>query len=481
VDNDDVVRQALSEPGFWHSREALRTLSTMVPTIAPLRQALAAGDATVRRRAVRLLSAWAARVPEAQSLLPQALRDPAWSVRRAAVQGLAGDPVASGDLIAALADPDAAVREAAAEALAGANVPGAAEALGNSLADPDEGVRLAAAQTLKGFGCRAAGALEALRIALRDEVEAVRVAAAGALESMRAAAAEPDLLALMADERREVRLAAVRALGEVGSAAAGAALLPLLGDEVEAAEALGKIGRRWPGLEAELVAVLEGGPSRKRQGAARALAGLGSDAGRARLAEMLRHRRPRLRRQAALALGAFDAQADDVLPDLLRALADSHSRVRQAAAGALAGWGVRAAPALSLLLRRRYDRAPRVRRAAAETLTRLLPDLPANWQPWLRLLAGPGPTARRNLRRALAEPGLPEEVRREFLAACARRTRWHAGHQGKTPMTEEQLPESAWDAARRAARAGGPGEYTWLAAFLWSLLAERIEGPRTCS
>jgi HEAT repeat protein len=457
----------------------MRALATIPPAVEALREALGEDNPAVRRRAVRLLAPWAARLPEAQSLLRQALRDPAWPVRRAAVQGLAGDPTASGDLAAALADPDPGVRDAAAEALAGANAPGAVEALANCLADHDEDVRLAAAQTLKRYGCHACGALEALQAALRDEAERVRVAAAGALEALRATASEPDLLALLADGRREVRLAAMRALGEVGGASTGAALLPLLGQEAEVGEALGKIGRRTAGLESELLAILEEGPSRKRQGAARALARLGSAAGRTRLAEMLRHRRPRVRCQAVLALGAFDAAADDVLPDLLRALADSHSRVRQAAARALAGWGVRAAPALPLLLRRRYDRAPRVRRAATETLVRLMPEWPAQWQPWLRLLAGPGVTASRNLRGALAEPGLPEGVRREFLAACSRRARWHAGHRHLEGMTEEVPPESAWQAAWRVARAGGPGEYAWLAACLWSLLVQQFPGrPR---
>jgi HEAT repeat protein len=478
-DADEVVRRALREASFWRRTAAVHALATAPLPIGPLREALRDDDPTLRRRAVRLLPAWVARLPEAESLLRQALRDPAWPVRRAAVQGLAGNPTASGDLATALADPDPGVREAAVEALAGASVPGAVEALGNCLADPDEDVRFAAAQTLKQYGCHAIGALEALRAALRDEAERVRVAAAGALEGLWAEAAEPDLLALLADGRREVRLAAVRALGEVGSAAAGAALLPLLGQEAEVAEALGRIGRRTAGLEAELLAVLEEGPSRKRQGAALALARLGSAAGRARLAEMLRHRRPRLRCQAVLALGAFDAVADAVLPDMLRALADSHSRVRQAAARALAGWGVQAAPALALLLRRRYDRAPRARRAATETLARLLPKWPAEWQPWLRLLAAPGATASRNLRRALAEPGLPEDVRREFLAACSRRTRWHAGHRHLTAMAEELPPESVWQAARRAARAGGPGEHAWLVAFLWSLLVQQFPGhPR---
>jgi hypothetical protein len=145
--------------------------------------------------------------------------------------------------------------------------------------------------------------------------------------------------------------------------------------------------------------------------------------------------------------------------------------VRQAAAAALGVWGMQAVPALALLLRRRYDRAARVRTAAAQTLARLLPEMPAGWQRWLRLLAAPGVTARGNLRRTLAEPDLPEDVRREFVAACVRRLRWHAGYGRPSPQAP---PASAWEAARYAGRAGGTGEYAWLAACLWSLLQPRV-------
>jgi hypothetical protein len=253
-------------------------------------------------------------------------------------------------------------------------------------------------------------------------------------------------------------------------------LLALLADEPAAAGVLGRLGRRVPQVEAGLLAALAEGPGRRRLAASGALAALGSAAGRAALAALLRHRRPRLRRQAAVCLGAFGGQAAAVLPDLLRTLADSHARVRRAAVETLAAWGAQATPALPLLVRRRADRAPRVRAAAEEALARLRPHLPGPARGWLRVLAAPGKSPGRNLRRLLARPDLPEGVRREFVAACLRRERWHAGH-GAAAEASGPPPASAWEAARRAAgaaaRAGGSraSEYAWLGACLWSLLA----------
>lgn len=151
------VTAALHQPEY--APEAALSLSFMgSPAVAPLRDAINADEAVVRREALRSLG----KLRERASIDPQvvvpslldALKDPDASVRSIAVTYLGivrdnPDREVAG-LIAALKDPQAGVREAAAVALSayGAQADPAVPALHKAESDPDDDVKREAGRAL---------------------------------------------------------------------------------------------------------------------------------------------------------------------------------------------------------------------------------------------------------------------------------------------------------------------------------------------
>jgi HEAT repeat protein len=500
---DDLLHQALYESSFWRSHAASRILPQQPPApeqlLAALSEALSDKEERVRRRAARLIGNI---LPAATGLpeLRRALRDPAWTVRRAAVQALqsSGNEALSG-LFAAVLDEVSGVREAATEVL-GSQATTSPEAqaavvpaLVARLSDTDEGVREAAALALSRLPIDPGWAVPAFCAALGDESATVRLLAARGLSQMRSLAsdAESALLGAINDPVPAVRREVVQALGWVGAEGSVAALLPLLaergGVREVTAQALAQLGRRLPSVVPRLLESLRKGTAPMRIGALRALACLDSDDALDECRRLARQRDPRLRRKGVRALGWFEAR-EEVLPDLESALRDSHGKVRKAAAEALGSLRGRAAPALAGLLKRLHDREPRVRTACAAAVAQILPELPAAQQSCLKQLADPAHGPGYNLRAALAHPDLPAAVRTAFVAVCLRRVSWHASHIGQAgslPAPADSLP--AWPAAQAAARqaahktsAGSEAraaEFAWLLACLWALLLPSPGSP----
>jgi HEAT repeat protein len=503
--SQNLLEEALFSPSFWHSRAAARVLEQLCQPedVIPdqLAQALRHADERIRRRAVRLLAV----LPLSAvvlSLFRQALKDDAWTVRRAALQGLAlcgaGASTALADLLAALNDEASGVREAAIEAMAvfvsSAGIKGVEveTALLERLTDSDEAVREAAARALGSLGYPVR-AVPSLVAALSDESAAVRALAVESLTSLGVATqkVEPALLERLDDPAPSVRRQVVSALGQLGTEQAVPALMRLLegGWRDEAAWALGQLGRRLPHLEGLLLAAFRSGNSSLRAGAIQALACLDSTAALAECRRLCRGTDLRERRRAVRALGWFGARAAEIVPELEAALCDAQGKVRKAAVESLAALGGRAAPAVAGLLRRLDDCDARVRSACAAAVVRILPEVPALEQSWLTVLADPRHGAGYNLRQALARLDLPESVLTAFTATCIRRTAWHAAHSGEpSPLTGKAC--SPWQAARAAARQAGRkasrncpadeqssaaraarrAEHAWQLACLWSLL-----------
>jgi HEAT repeat protein len=475
--------------------------------IALVREALAHGRETVRERATRLLPGLLP-PPAFVAELLTALTDPSWRVRRAAVCCLAEQPVhaapAIHQILALLHDPNAVVRQAAAEAIeviaAAGSLPDAlgtvtTESLIVLLRDVDEMTRAAAVCALGQMG-KPTAVLPALCERLRDESEDVRRCAAEAIRRIgpAAAGAEADLLGVLHDPDCQVRLAAVTALGCVAGGSAIPALLRAADHADDragtGAAALASITRREPDAERLLQSALRGSSPRQRVAAARALAMLESSQAVQYLREQLTDRKPRRRCRALRLLGWFTNAPAEVLPDLQRALNDSQERVRAAATRTVGAWGSSAAFAIGALIRRRHDRSRRVRAAAVAALAALLPRLPELLRGWLAILTDPGHPAAFNLRQVLARTDLPDAVRQEFIAACARRGNWHRQHAG-LEVEAEHVAASPWEAARTAARhaarkatrhvAGDKvrivarnaraAEHAWQLAYLGTLLA----------
>jgi hypothetical protein len=109
--------------------------------------------------------------------------------------------------------------------------------------------------------------------------------------------------------------------------------------------------------------------------------------------------------------------------------------------------GAAAAPAVPALVQRLFEGTPTVRDHVAPALARILPDLPAEMQTWLCLLANPLLSAATNLRTALTSPELPTEVRRAFGLVCARRRAWRhhiaAGGEGPAPVPDPRTLDSS--------------------------------------
>jgi uncharacterized protein (TIGR02996 family) len=142
-------------------------------------------------------------------------------------------------------------------------------------------------------------------------------------------------------------------------------------------------------------------------------------------------------RELAQRAGANPAAAARVLGEGLRG---AHRKLRSAAAQMLAQLGPAAAPSVPLLVQRLFENNPLVRDHAAPALARLLPELPAQLQAWLCLMANPQLPPLANLRAALSSTQVPEGVRSEFALVCARRIAWRqhiaAGKAGPAPVPD---------------------------------------------
>ncbi len=202
------------------------------------------------------------------------------SIRRAAADGLAGDPTAALDALPALVE---------------------------SLSDADEPLRLNAAYAIAAAGAPATDA--AARVLLSSD-GLTRRYAAYALAALGAPAVET-LSSLATDPNDDVRITAIDALGEMGSPARSAA--GVLGESLTSANP-------WV-----------------RRHAAEALGLLGTGAAPAvyRLAAVLADDQPYVRMNAATALARIGPAAAEAVHDLVRALDDDDRYVSAWAAIAL--------------------------------------------------------------------------------------------------------------------------------------------------
>src|SRR5690606_1635602 len=125
---------------------------------------------------------------------------------------------------------------------------------------------------------------------------------------------------------------------------------------------------------------------------------------------------------------------------LAQGLSDGRRKVRSAAAQMLAQLGARGAEALPKMVQRLFERNPLVRDQVAPALGRLLTEISPELQRWLCLIANPLLPAEGNLRTVLDRSDLPDTVREEFAAVCARRSLWYdhvrQGNSGPAPLPE---------------------------------------------
>jgi hypothetical protein len=219
----------------------------------------------------------------------------------------------------------------------------------------------------------------AVRAALRDPSAAVRKAAADALGAMgaRARASGESLFAALDDGREAVRHAAAQALARIGTAADDRARLvgslPNSDPYVAAfaAWSLGNLGAEAQDAVPELVRAL--GRDETNAVVAGALARIGPAASSAvpELAKALESEDADRRWRAARTLGRIGPAASSAVPALTRALGDPHATVRQHAARALGRIGAEARSAAATLQRATGDPDEQVRREARQALERL--------------------------------------------------------------------------------------------------------------
>jgi HEAT repeat protein len=386
---DASLEEAVVDPS-WRVRKAAITADGAA-------RSLADPDWHVREAAVRSvcqgLRGSVPRGADPASVLLTSLADTHAAVRGAAARALAGRGAAVPGLIEGLTDPDARVRRAAAAGL-DERCPPAPLLLASS--DPDPRVALSAVRCLSRQGAAARG----LRTALADPREDVRAEACRHLAGHDDAT--PLLVARLADPSPAVRSAAVTALA--WSTHARPLLRPLLADpraEVRA-EALRILGDD-PEADPARAEALGDGSGWVRAAAVASFAGHPAAAEIARRAvddpdSAVRSRVAELGGGTALRLLA------DPDPDVRAAaigcaaaheatllLSDESARVRAAALRRLASQGSVAAFALL------DDPADGVRAAALGALSGPLDDATAR-----RLLEGP-PVVRRALARLLTE------------------------------------------------------------------------------
>jgi HEAT repeat protein len=253
------------------------------------------------------------------------------------------------ELIAALRNGERSARESAAVVLGrmGTAADAAVPALVAALRDDDLGVSGEAECALGRIGLAAVPALVAI---LQDEgVPAdVRARAADAFRWMGALAADaiPVLTACLRDAT--VRSSAGRALATAGRSAMPALVSSLRDKEVgvrlEAAAALGRIGRSARAAVPALIATLWDDDADVRYHAAAALGRIGRSTAVRALADALTDKAEFVRAAAAGALGEIGPRAVAAVPSLILSLRDPDAGVQEAAAEALEEIGPLAGP-----------------------------------------------------------------------------------------------------------------------------------------
>jgi succinate dehydrogenase/fumarate reductase flavoprotein subunit/HEAT repeat protein len=272
------------------------------------------------------------------------LSDPDAGVRRTAVDVLTEHlPDEYGPaLLAALDDVDAAARAGAAEGVRELVEvlpdPVAAEAF---LGSPDPVVRAAVVYLLSS---RRVGEAARFRRVLNDPDHRVRIEAVRALVSVDDA---DGVSAAARDDNREVRIAVANALGTLGDGAAAIRTLIADADPLVRAAALAALGTGgFPGTElAAIERALAESAWQVRQGAVRALAGVGTAVAVAPLTRALSDPHLDVRKAAVLSLTRW-APSDVAARDALNtALDDGDADVRAYARQALAAASVDGAEA----------------------------------------------------------------------------------------------------------------------------------------
>jgi HEAT repeat protein len=272
------------------------------------------------------------------------LSDPDAGVRRTAVDVLTEHlPDEYGPaLLAALDDVDAAARAGAAEGVRELVEvlpdPVAAEAF---LGSPDPVVRAAVVYLLSS---RRVGEAAQFRRVLNDPDHRVRIEAVRALVSVDDA---DGVSAAARDDNREVRIAVANALGTLGDGAAAIRTLIADADPLVRAAALAALGTGgFPGTElAAIERALAESAWQVRQGAVRALAGVGTAVAVAPLTRALSDPHLDVRKAAVLSLTRW-APSDVAARDALNtALDDGDADVRAYARQALAAASVDGAEA----------------------------------------------------------------------------------------------------------------------------------------
>jgi HEAT repeat protein len=256
--------------------------------------------------------------------------------------------------------------------------------LANALADPSASVRCAAAEALCIVGFGGEKVVAALRHASSSTDSGTRIAAHLALwRIIKDESAYARAVGALKDQSASARRKAAAALGTYAqNEQTVRALIPALenedGDVRQFARAslelvCWKIHAKAKAAIPALIQALASDEPQIRSWAARALAGIGPDAGAAipPLLKALQGRDEQLRHKSAWALGKIASDGATVVPALAAALKDSSRSVRFEAAFALGTIGIGARPAISSLQTATQDREPTVRVMARLALWRI--------------------------------------------------------------------------------------------------------------
>ena len=236
-------------------------------------------------------------------------------------------------------------------------------------------------RTIVVAGAEWVGADEFLIGRLADHDLKVRADAGEALVR-RGGKAVPDLIASLSDPEAENRRSAAAILARIGPAATEAipALLRVaVEDEDEgtletAGQAWGIVARDQPGPVQEILTLLESPSDSSKLAAIRAAACLGDPRAVPPLIVSLKHANPKVREEAAEALGDLGTMAAQGLPALIEALADPEPEVRSEAREAITKMIKGGPTSLSPEL---YSRsASALEKAQAELRARQLPPGP---------------------------------------------------------------------------------------------------------
>jgi HEAT repeat protein len=278
------------------------------------------------------------------------LKDPVPSVRRAAVQVLAGldNAAIPGALGQAMRDVDPGVRNAAAKGLTELGDKGQ-EVLLEAMADKDSAIRLLALNALDSMDGPSKEVIKAIGQAVKDASPAVKKRALFILAQRVAddPEARPFVAQALRDKDQKLRTLAAQALvgagAEVAEDLVKAAKEGDAGTRLIALQALGALGEELPkeGLTA-LVGGLEDSDAKVRQAAA---AGIGQLKAKAReragpglfkdLAKLAADKEVTVRRAAVFAMGSIGVADADEVNKISEALKDKDVYVRGFAAMAL--------------------------------------------------------------------------------------------------------------------------------------------------